>query len=118
MSKKNQSNEWDEILNAIRNSDDAWCKKMDLFFTQTGFLTQKQVDIVNKILKTDFKIPARYKQFKVQRIIYVNCKKCKQEFPETEIKEATDIAENLFGEDILSFKCPKCNEHTESRRYG
>lgn len=42
---------------------------------------------------------------------------CQESVAEKEV-EFIDVEEGLFGEDILTFKCPKCGEEHRSRRYG
>lgn len=55
---------------------------------------------------------------KYEKKVHVICNKCELEFQEDDIKEVTGIAENEMGQDVLSFKCPKCNKYTKSLRYG
>lgn len=51
------------------------------------------------------------------RYMRVQCKACRRKPSEDEIVEFYDIYENEFGEDVLVFKCPKCGEKSESKRY-
>lgn len=55
--RRQHDGKWNVILDAIRGSDNAWCKKMDVFFKQNGFLSQRQVDVINRILGTNLQVP-------------------------------------------------------------
>jgi hypothetical protein len=52
-----------------------------------------------------------------KREIMVYCKTCKEEIPES-TTEFRDIEEGQYGEDILTFKCPKCKKIQKSKRFG
>jgi predicted RNA-binding Zn-ribbon protein involved in translation (DUF1610 family) len=49
--------------------------------------------------------------------VYVVLECTKEKVKESKIK-FVDIEENLYGEDVLTFECPKCGETHKSRRYG
>ena len=49
--------------------------------------------------------------------IYVKCPKCGSEYDEDEV-EITDIEENIFGQDTVTFECPRCGQVVKSLRYG
>lgn len=52
-------------------------------------------------------------------IIKVTCKECHKEFDENDITDPDiNIEENGIGQDVLSFKCPKCGKETTSLRRG
>ena len=57
-------------------------------------------------MKTTFEFP-----------IYVECSKCGSKFDEDEV-EITNIEENFFGQETVTFKCPRCDETVKSLRYG
>ena len=56
--ERHNTEKWNEILDAIRGSDNSWCRKMDTFFKQNGYLSQRQVDVVNRILGTTLQVPS------------------------------------------------------------
>lgn len=49
--------------------------------------------------------------------IQVYCSKCGEWIDEKKVK-ATNIEENIYGEDVLTFICPNCNTEQKSRRIG
>lgn len=55
--------------------------------------------------------------FEEPPMITVRCPNCDARFDETQVR-LTDIEEGLRGEDIVSFKCPKCGKPARSTRIG
>jgi hypothetical protein len=43
---------------------------------------------------------------------------CNKEWIDEQLVEFIDICEDIDGADILTFKCPICNEHHTSKRFG
>ena len=48
---------------------------------------------------------------------YVECPKCGSKFDETDV-DITNIEENIFGQDTVTFECPRCGATVQSLRYG
>jgi hypothetical protein len=60
---------------------------------------------------------SEYNQF--ERGCQVNCHYCHGSFYETDPRiEMTNIEENILGQDVVTFKCPKCGKDTTSLRVG
>ena len=51
------------------------------------------------------------------RIIYVNLSCIQDKIPEADV-EFENIEEDIQGQDVLTFKCPKCGETHKSLRFG
>lgn len=52
-----------------------------------------------------------------EKIITVHCPQCDTEFDEAMVK-FVNIEEDEFGQDRLTFVCPKCGETVSSLRRG
>jgi Zn finger protein HypA/HybF involved in hydrogenase expression len=49
----------------------------------------------------------------------IACHHCHEEFGELDENiKITNIEENMLGQDVVSFKCPKCHKDTTSLRRG
>lgn len=60
---------------------------------------------------------SEYNQF--ERGCQVNCNYCHGSFYESDPKIVmTNIEENILGQDVVTFKCPKCGKETTSLRVG
>lgn len=57
------------------------------------------------------------KKFKFQKKITVLCSKCKERHDEQDV-EFLNIEEDLWGRDVLTFKCPSCKATSKSLRFG
>jgi phage FluMu protein Com len=51
-----------------------------------------------------------------ERTITVQCKTCGE--LDEKLVEFADIEEDIFGADVLAFKCPKCKTIQKSHRRG
>jgi len=49
--------------------------------------------------------------------IYVECSNCGSKYSEDEV-DITNIEENIFGQDTVTFECPRCDKIVQSLRYG
>jgi hypothetical protein len=47
--------------------------------------------------------------------VYVYCRNCNNRIDENKVK-CTNIEENERGQDVVTFKCPFCNQETTSLR--
>jgi len=54
---------------------------------------------------------------KYKKVIKVNCSTCHEWINEKDVK-FINIEEDIQGADVLTFKCPKCGEVKQSRRFG
>ena len=49
--------------------------------------------------------------------IYVECPICGSKYNENEV-ENVGIEENIYGQDSVTFVCPRCDESVHSLRHG
>ncbi len=49
--------------------------------------------------------------------IYVECPICGSKYNENEV-EIVGIEENIYGQDSVTFVCPRCDESVHSLRHG
>ncbi|MFA7101328.1 MAG: hypothetical protein WC196_06315 [Bacilli bacterium] len=48
---------------------------------------------------------------------YVKCPKCGTKADEEKVR-FVDIAEDVFGRDVVTYICPKCGDMVKSNRYN